>query len=214
MMKDTAPHVNVLIADDHRLFRTAVRTILSRVHWITVVGDVDDGVGALRACLEPVAPDVILMDVHMPRCNGRQATARVRDCSSDTQVLLLTTGERERDLFPAIKAGALGYALKTADPSSLIASICEVYRGNPVLTPELASWILQDFRASQSGVSMRTSSHLTELEKRILYAFGKGQAQAQVANALQVSESAITQQLRDVFAKLHGRLAIGEPGRE
>jgi DNA-binding NarL/FixJ family response regulator len=213
-MKDAAPHVNILIADDHRLFRTAVRTILSRVNWITVVGDVEDGVGAFRACLEPVAPDVILMDVHMPRCNGRQATARVRECCSDTQVLLLTTGERERDLFPAIKAGALGYAVKTADPSSLIASICEVYRRNPVLTPELASWILRDFTVRQVTASMRTSSDLTELEKRILNAIGEGQDQAHVAEALQLSATAVTQQLRDVFAKLHGRLAIGKIRRE
>ncbi len=195
--------VKVLIADDHALFRQGVKTILSRVPWIQVLNDVPDGAAAIAACAQAPAPDVILMDVHMPVCDGLTATAEIRLLHPRIQVLILTASDTEATLFDAIKAGALGYILKTADPELVIDSVLKVHRGEPVVPGNLALRILSEFSGAGARASIPHGDELTPREVEVLRHLSTGASNRDIAQALFISENTVRNHVRSILEKLH-----------
>ena len=135
--------IQVLIVDDHAIVRKGICALLAQVGFIQVVGEASDGEDAVALAAE-LNPDVILMDLVMPRVDGIEAIRRITGQQTDARILVLTSFASDDKVFPAIKAGALGYLLKDSEPADLLQAIQQVYRGEPSLHPIIASKVLQE----------------------------------------------------------------------
>ena len=141
-VSDPAP-IRVLIADDHAIVRKGIRALLSEAGGFEVVGEAGDGQEAVLRALE-TQPDVVLMDLLMPGMDGIEATRQITSRQPQTRVLVLTSFAADNKVFPAIKAGALGYLLKDSSPDELVRAIRQVHRGEPSLHPTIARKLLQE----------------------------------------------------------------------
>ena len=128
--------ITVLVVDDHKLIRRGLADILREAESLEMVGEASDGEEAIETASE-LKPDVVLMDLHMPRCTGVEATARLKTALPETKVLVLTVSEAEEDLVGALKAGARGYILKSEDPELLVQAIHYVFRGGVMISPSM-----------------------------------------------------------------------------
>lgn len=198
--------IQVLLADDHRMFRQGIRYYIknskeARKADIEVVGEAGDGKEACRLVKE-LNPDVVVMDVHMPRQDGVRATRAIMDFNNPPAIVMLTMSKQDDYVFEAIKAGARGYYLKDADVSELITAIQLAAEGEMILSPELAKRVLKEFRKmAQTGVKTGLSS-LADREIDILRQVAGGNTNQQIANNLGLSEKTIKNQLSGVFNKL------------
>jgi DNA-binding NarL/FixJ family response regulator len=198
--------IQVLLADDHRMFRQGIRYYIknskeARKADIEVVGEAGDGKEACRLVKE-LNPDVVVMDVHMPRQDGVRATRAIMDFNNPPAIVMLTMSKQDDYVFEAIKAGARGYYLKDANVSELITAIQLAAEGEMILSPELAKRVLKEFRKmAQTGVKTGLSS-LADREIDILRQVAGGNTNQQIANNLGLSEKTIKNQLSGVFNKL------------
>ncbi|MDR7520502.1 MAG: response regulator transcription factor, partial [Armatimonadota bacterium] len=144
-------------------------------------------------------PDVILMDVRMPGEGGLEATRRIKEEMPYVRIVILTVSEDEEDLFAAIKHGAQGYLLKNIDPDDLVACIHQVQRGEAPLAPAMATKILREF----STAAPRPGPTLTPRERQVLELVARGDANKEIARALQISENTVKNHLRNILEKLH-----------
>ncbi len=192
--------IRVLVADDHAIVRRGIRALLETETDIEVVGEVEDGRQAVAEA-EGLRPDVILMDLMMPEMDGIEATRRIAARQPETRILVLTSFAGDDKVFPAIKAGALGYLLKDSSPDDLVSAIGKVYRGEPSLHPKIAEKVLQELTPlSEQGAA---PDLLTERDTKVLQLVARGQSNAQIANALAVSESTVRAHVHDILSKLH-----------
>src|SRR6266542_709566 len=129
--------IRVLIADDHAIVRKGIRALLAEVHDVEVVGEAGDGREAV-AQTAALRPDVVLMDLMMPLLDGIEATRQIKSQQPDSRILVLTSFATDDKVFPAIKAGALGYLLKDSSPEELVQAIRQIYRGESSLHPTIA----------------------------------------------------------------------------
>jgi DNA-binding NarL/FixJ family response regulator len=201
--------VRVLLADDHALFRDGVGSLLTA--WgHTVVGQAGDGLEAV-ALADSLLPDLVLMDIEMPRLSGLAATQRIKAEHPDVQIVMLTVSEDEGDLFTAIKAGAHGYLLKNLDAAEFRRMLERVERGEAAITPGTAARILEEFaRADRSarnapgrGGTGAPPDRLTERELNVLGLVTRGLRNKEIAADLGLSENTVKFHLKNILEKLH-----------
>jgi len=195
--------VRVLIVDDHTLFRRGLVSLLSQQENLEVIGEASDGEEALEKAKE-LMPDVILMDIRMPKINGLEATRRIKAEMPYVKILMLTVSDEEQDLFEAIKSGASGYLLKNLEPEDLIRYLEGVRRGEAPIDPLMASKILQEFKRGMETPRPPTGPELlTPREREILELVAMGDANKEIARKLGISENTVKNHLRNILEKLH-----------
>jgi two-component system, NarL family, response regulator LiaR len=194
--------IRVLLADDHTLFRQGVKQILRSYQGIEVVGEAENGEEACQL-VDELSPDVVVMDMHMPRMDGVRATRAIMQCNKPPAIIILTMSKQDDYVFEAIKAGARGYYLKDADYRALIEAIETAAAGETVLEPSLAQRVLREFR-NPTGAHQRVTglSALDDREIDILRRVAGGQTNQSIGEALQLSEKTIKNQLSQIFHKL------------
>ena len=192
--------IRVLICDDHAILRKGIRALLSTEPDIQVVGEACDGQEVL-AQVEALEPDVVLMDLVMPKMDGIEATRRLTGQGAWTRVLVLTSFAADDKVFPAIKAGALGYILKDSGPDDLVQAIRQVHRGEPSLEPEIARKVL--FELAHPPQRPPTPDPLTEREMDVLRLIAQGKSNRDIAEDLVLAELTVRTHVSNILGKLH-----------
>jgi len=186
--------IRVLIVDDHPIMRDGLRGIFARDDEFEVVGEASDGSEAVRLA-QQVEVDVILMDLRMPAAGGVEAIERLRELGHPARVLVLTTYDTDRDVLPAIEAGATGYLLKDAPRHELVRAVRAAHAGQSVLAPAIASTLM-------GRVGARSPDTLSPRELEVLRLVAAGATNRSVARQLFVSEATIKTHLLHLYAKL------------
>jgi len=192
--------IRVLIIDDHEIVRKGIRALLATKRDIQVVGEAGDGATAVAQALA-LRPDVILMDLMMPKKDGIQATREITAKQPDTRVLVLTSFAADAQVFPAVKAGALGYLLKDSGPQELVQAIRQVYRGEPSLDPSVARKVLAEL--SGPPQAPLTTDPLTAREVEVLRLLAQGKSNKEIGEALVVAEETVHAHVSNILNKLH-----------
>ncbi|MBN2553506.1 MAG: response regulator transcription factor [Spirochaetales bacterium] len=192
--------MRLLIVDDHEIVRKGLTVLLSTEKDIEVVGEARNGSEAVAKC-DSLEPDVVLMDLVMPEMDGIEATGRITETHPDTKILVLTSFAADDKVFPAVKAGALGYLLKDSSPEELLEAIHRVHRGEPSLEPVIARKVLQEI--SHPGREKRTTDPLTERELEVLRLISQGLSNKEIASKLFVAEWTVRTHVSNVLGKLH-----------
>ena len=194
--------MRVLVVDDHDLFRQGVVSLLTS-HGIEVVGEAVDGLEGVVSA-EALRPDVVLMDVRMPGMSGLEATRMLKARAPDIRIVVLTISDDDDDLFEAIKSGADGYLLKDLHSDEFFRLLEGVPKGEPAVTPALASKLLHEFARNGAG-NPPPGGDLTNRERRVLEALAGGASNREIARALAIAESTTKYHLTNIMAKLHLR---------
>lgn len=194
--------IKVLIVDDHQLLRVGLREILGDSDSLEIVGEASDGNEAVEKAKE-LKPQVVLMDLSMPVCDGVEATRRLYAEMPDINVLVLTVSEKDVDLFNAIKAGARGYLLKDEAPDQIIHAIDYVARGGTVVSPAMAATLLNEFKVQQPKATGEVHSSLSKREREVLEQVAQGANNKGIASALFISENTVKTHLSRILEKLH-----------
>ncbi|HMF04651.1 MAG TPA: response regulator transcription factor [Acidimicrobiia bacterium] len=197
--------IRVVIVDDHALFRRGLDLVLSGEPDIKVVGEAADGIEAVHRA-EEMAPDVVVMDVRMPRSTGIEAARRIRERLPDTKVIMLTVSDNEEDLYAAVKAGASGYLLKEISIEELADAVRAVARGHSLISPSMASKLLSEFNALVQQAEERHRSllpNLTDRELDVLKLVAKGLSNREISEELYISENTVKNHVRNILEKLH-----------
>ncbi|MBA3655213.1 MAG: response regulator transcription factor [Actinobacteria bacterium] len=197
--------IRVLIADDQPLYRRGLEVVLHTEEDIEVVGEAENGEEAITKA-EELAPDVVLMDVRMPRVNGIEATQSIRDRVPTTKILMLTVSDEDSDLYEAIKAGASGYLLKEVSVEEVADSIRAVMQGESKITPSMASKLINEFSAMSKRADERERlpvPALTARELEVLKLVAKGMSNREIADELFISENTVKNHVRNILEKLH-----------
>lgn len=197
--------VRVLLADDHALVRRGIARMLAEEHGLEVVGEASDGLEALQKARE-LQPDVVLMDIYMPGCDGITATRLIRQELPEVRVVILTVSEEEQSLFEAIKSGAHGFLLKKIEPPELAEMVKAAARGEAPISRATAARIIEEFsRLSREGPPRDEEplGDLTRREREVLSLVARGLGNKQVAAELDISENTVRNHLRNILDKLH-----------
>jgi NarL family two-component system response regulator LiaR len=192
--------IRVLIADDHAIVRKGVRALLATERDIQVIGEARDGAEAV-AQAKALHPDVILMDLVMPKLDGIEATRQIAAQQPEMRVLVLTSFAADDKVFPAIKAGALGYLLKDSGPEELVKAIRQVHRGEPSLEPAIARKMLTEL--SHPPKAPMTPEPLTQRELDVLRLVAQGKNNREIADQLAISEMTVRTHMSNILSKLH-----------
>ncbi len=198
--------IKVLIVDDHTLFRRGIAAVLANEESLKVVGEASDGLEAIEKTKE-IAPDVILMDLNMPRCSGLEAIQALQTEMPQVNVLVLTVSEMESDLFAAVKFGATGYILKKAEPEELIHAILYIAQGGVIISPLMATKLLTEFKDLTAGVEReaieQANADLSPREGEVLELVAQGATNKEIADSLFISENTVKTHLKNIMEKLH-----------
>jgi len=197
--------IRVLIADDQALFRRGLYVVLGTEEHIEVIAEAANGEEAVAKTVA-LLPDVVLMDVRMPRLNGIEATRQIRTALPATRVLMLTVSDEEEDLYEAIKAGANGYLLKEISVEEVAVAIHAVMRGQSLISPSMASKLLDEFNAlARKAAEMEQfpTPVLTVRELEVLKLVARGMSNKEVADQLFISENTVKNHVRNILEKLH-----------
>ncbi len=195
-----SPAIRVLLAEDHAMVRSGLRMMLEAQPQIQVVGEASDGREAIRLA-KAHQPEVVVMDVAMPGLSGIEATREVRRVAPKAQVLILTAHDNEEYFFQTLKAGAIGYILKKAAATELIAAIEAASRGEPYLYPSVARLLVSDYL--QRAGDRDSFEPLTDREREVLRLVAEGRTNRQIADALFVSIKTVQTHRDHIMKKLH-----------
>ena len=193
--------VRVLLVDDHDLLRRGIRTMLES-EGIEVVGEAADGTRVVEIVEEEV-PDVVLIDVIMPNKDGIETTRELKDRFPKVGVVVLSGHDDLQFVFDALKAGASGYLLKTAELDEVVATVRSVAAGEGRLDPVLAGKVLSEFQAYQKADVAEVYQPLTPREREILQLMSEGLPNKTIANRLSISERTVTTHVANIYSKLH-----------
>ena len=197
--------VRVLIVDDHALFRRGLQMVLQGERDIDVVGEAEDGHEAIEKA-EATTPDVVLMDVRMPKRTGIEATRAIKDNLPSTKILMLTISDEEADLYEAIKAGASGYLLKEISIEEVADAVRAVHAGQSLISPSMASKLLNEFAAivkRRDEQAQVPGPRLTERELEVLKLVARGLNNRDIGQELFISENTVKNHVRNILEKLH-----------
>ena len=197
--------LRVMVVDDHALFRRGLEMVLGGEPDLDLVGEASDGQEAIEKATE-LMPDVVLMDVRMPRRSGIEATAQIRDLLPHVKILMLTISDEESDLYDAIKAGASGYLLKEIPIEEVADAIRSVWAGQSRISPSMASKLLNEFAAMSKATDERPpmpAPRLTDREMEVLRLVAQGLNNRDIAKQLFISENTVKNHIRNILEKLH-----------
>ncbi len=197
--------IKVMIVDDHALFRRGLQMVLEGEKDIEVVAEASDGHEAVEKA-EATTPDVVLMDVRMPKRTGIEATATIKDTLPSTKILMLTISDEEADLYEAIKAGASGYLLKEISIDEVSGAVRSVHAGQSLISPSMASKLLTEFAAMVKRKDERAQvpgPRLTDRELEVLKLVAKGMNNRDIGSELFISENTVKNHVRNILEKLH-----------
>jgi len=197
--------LRVMVADDHALFRRGLQMVLEAEPDIDLVGEASDGAEAVEKSQE-LMPDVILMDVRMPKRSGIEAASQIKDLLPHVKILMLTISDEEADLYDAIKAGASGYLLKEIPIEEVADAIRSVWAGQSRISPSMASKLLNEFAAISKASGDRSqipAPRLTDREMEVLRLVAKGMNNRDIAKELYISENTVKNHIRNILEKLH-----------
>jgi DNA-binding NarL/FixJ family response regulator len=201
--------IRVIVVDDQELFRRGMIMLLSVEDGIDVVGEASDGVAATELAATTV-PDVVLMDVRMPKRSGIEACLTIKDAAPSAKILMLTVSEEEADLYEAVKNGASGYLLKDASIDEVAQAVQLVADGQSLISPSMATKLLDEFK-QMSVVGRRqdvAAPRLTERELEVLRLVARGLNNRDIAKQLFISENTVKNHVRNILEKLqlHSRM--------
>ncbi len=192
--------VKVLIADDHAVVREGLRTLIGSEEGLVLVGEASDGVEAVSKA-QSLKPDVILMDLVMPRKGGIDAIREITRDMPEMKILVLTSFAEKDKVFLAIKAGALGYLLKDASPEHLLQAIYDIHSGKTPLQPSIALKVIGEIQESSDAVPPEHS--LTEREVTVLKLVARGLTNQEIADELVISDWTVRRHVSHILQKLH-----------
>jgi DNA-binding NarL/FixJ family response regulator len=193
--------LRILIADDHPLFRSGLRALLSSVPEIEVAGIATNG-DEVMSLATSLLPDVILMDLQMPGIGGIEATRRILHASPHIRVLVVTMFEDDHSVFAALRAGARGYILKDADEDEILRAIQAVGRGEAIFSPAIAKHLIDLFAAPHPIILPQLFPELTDREREILLLMAQGYNNSDIARQLTVSLKTVANHVSNIFSKL------------
>ncbi len=202
--------IKVLLADDQDIIRTGLTIILNHQPDIEVLGQAADGLEAIDLA-QKLQPDVILMDIKMPRLNGIQATRQIMTALPKTQIIILTTYDTDDWVFDGIRAGAIGYLLKDASGDNLADAVRGALRGESQIDPTVARKVLREFQqvsahrsaAPQPSAEEEPLERLTDREEEVIKLLAAGLANKEIAQHLSLSEGTVKNHISAILAKLH-----------
>jgi NarL family two-component system response regulator LiaR len=192
--------IRVLIVDDHTIVRKGIRALLTEIVGLEVVGEAADGQEAIVQA-DRLRPDVILMDLGMPRMDGIEATRQIKTRQPESRVLVMTSFATDEKVLPAIKAGALGYLLKESAPADLVQAIHQIYHGESSLHPVIARKVLQEIAHPPDRPP--TTDPLTEREAEVLRLVAQGLDNQDIAEKLHVSAPTVRTHVSNIMGKLY-----------
>ena len=202
--------IRVLVVDDHALFRRGLQMVLEQEPDIDVVGEASDGAEAVDKASDTL-PDIVLMDVRMPRRGGIDACTMIKDAVPSAKIIMLTISDEEADLYDAIKAGAMGYLLKEISIEEVASAIRAVHGGQSLISPSMASKLLTEFASMIKRGDDRQqvpTPRLTDREMEVLKLVAKGLNNRDIAKQLFISENTVKNHIRNILEKLqlHSRM--------
>ena len=200
-MSEEVGTIRVAVVDDQRLFTRGLSGLVGMLAGVEVVGVAYDGEEAIALCRRE-EPDVVLMDISMPKMDGISATREIRTLLPQSAVIILTAHEEDERVFEGIKAGAQGYLLKDAELEDLSRAIRTVYAGDTIIAPELAQKMLSTFQSGGPKGS-RLVPPLTERELGVIRALAQGMSDRQIARSLGISEKTVRNHTSNIYRKLH-----------
>jgi NarL family two-component system response regulator LiaR len=194
--------INILLAEDHVITRQGIRRLIEDEKGVKVIGEASDGEEAVQMATE-LKPDIIIMDIAMPRLNGIEATRQIKLISPRTAVLILSAYDDDEYVFALLKVGAAGYLLKNVSGDELTRAIRAVYKGEPVLDPIVARKVMNYFKlpGKMRGLE-KPSEHLSNREADILKLAARGMTNKDIADKLHLSNRTVEGHLRTIFNKL------------
>jgi two-component system, NarL family, response regulator LiaR len=192
--------IRVLVVDDHTIIRKGIRAVLDLVPDVDLVGEAENGRQAVAKDQE-LSPDVILMDLMMPEMDGIECIKQIRAKRPAARILVLTNFAGEEMIFPAIKAGAMGYHLKDSTPEALIDAIRQVNKGVASLHPSIAKKVLEEFQDTEKR--SLSEEPLTQRELEILRLIAQGHENRGIAEQLVISEATVRTHVSNILGKLH-----------
>src|SRR5919112_2023378 len=200
--KDEEVIIRVAVVDDQRLFTRGLSGLVDMLAETGVVGVAFGREEAVELCRKE-EPDVVLMDISMPKMDGISATREIRDLLLQTAVIILTAHEDDEHVFEGIKAGAQGYLLKDAELEDLSRAIRTVHAGATIIAPDLAQKMLNTFQSAESPTGKRLVPPLTERELEVIRALARGKSDRQIAHTLGISEKTVNNHTSNIYRKLH-----------
>jgi DNA-binding NarL/FixJ family response regulator len=194
--------IRVAVVDDQRLFTKGISGLVDMLPGVEAVGVAYNGEEAVALCRKE-EPDVVLMDISMPKMDGISATREIKDLLPQTAVVILTGHEEDEHVFEGIKAGAQGYLLKDAELEDLSRAIRTVHAGDTIIAPELAQKMLSTFEDSGRSGRSELMPPLTDRELEVIRALARGMSDRQIAGALSISEKTVRNHTSNIYRKLH-----------